>query len=48
MLTIFRDELTRGDVSKTLEVCSDDCRRLKDWDGNRDELGVLEMSFDGL
>ena len=47
-LTIFRDELTRSDCSKTLEVSREDCRRFERWDGDRDELCVFEMSLDAF
>lgn len=48
ILTVFWDELTRSDVSETLEIGGENGRRLKDWDRNRDKFRVLEMSFDGF
>lgn len=48
ILTIFRDELTRSDCSKTLEVSREDCRRFERWDGDRDELCVFEMGLDAF
>lgn len=48
MLTIFRDELTRSDASKTPKVSSEDCSRLEHWDGDGNELSVSEMGLDGL
>ena len=47
-LTIYRDELTRSDTSKTLEVSRKDSRRLEHRDGYRDKLGIIEMGFDGF
>ena len=48
ILTIFRDDLTGSDASKALEVGSEDCSGLEHWDGDRDELCVLEMGFNGF
>jgi len=45
---IFRYDLTRSDASKTLEVGGEDRSGLEHWDGDRDELCVLEMGFDGF
>lgn len=47
-LTIFRDELTSSDISKTLEVGCEDCRRLEHWDGDGDEFCVFEIGFDAF
>jgi len=47
-LTIFRDELTRSDCSKTLEVSRQDCRRFEHWDGDRDEFCVFELGFNAF
>ena len=47
-LTIFRDELTRSNCSKTLEVSRQDCHRLEYWDGDRDEFCVFELGFNAF
>ena len=48
ILTIFRDDLASGDVSKTLEVSREDCCWLEDWDGDRDEFCILEIGFNAF
>jgi len=48
ILTIFRDELTRSNVSKTLEVGHEDCCRFERRDGDGDKLCVDEMGFNAF
>jgi len=48
ILTLFRDELTRSDTSKTLEVGGEDRGWLEDWDGDGDELSIFEMGFNAI
>jgi len=45
---IFGHELTRSDASKTLEVGGEDCSRLECWNGDGNELCVLEMGFNAF
>ena len=48
ILTGFFDELTRSNASKTLEVGIENCYRLERWDGDGDELCIVEMGFDSF
>ena len=48
ILTGFFDELTRSNASKTLEVGIENCYWLESWDGDRDELCIVEIGFDSF
>lgn len=48
ILTIFRNDLTRSDAPKTIEVSGEDRRWLEGWDGDGDELCVFEMGLNGF
>ena len=48
VLTLFRDNLTGSDASKTLEVGGKNRSWLKDRDRDGDELCIFEMGFNAF